>query len=133
MTIAIVVSYGDFFDRLSILQIKKERITDPEKRAIVLRELERYGAARDAAGIDAADIAARLKDLREVNERLWDIENRIRDHERREDFGTAFVALARSVYQVNDRRARIKKSIDEALGSPVHDVKDFTAPDDERV
>lgn len=128
MTVAIVVSYGDFFDRLSILEIKKERIVDPEKRAIVSRELERYAAARDAAGVDLRDIVEQLTDLKAVNEELWDIENKVRDHERRGDFGAEFVALARSVYQVNDRRARIKKSIDKKLGSPVHDVKDFAAP-----
>lgn len=128
MTVAIVVSYGDFFDRLSILEIKKERIVDPEKRAIVSRELERYAAARDAAGVDLRHIVEQLTDLKAVNEELWDIENKVRDHERRGDFRAEFVALARSVYQVNDRRARIKKSIDEKLGSPVHDVKDFAAP-----
>ncbi len=125
MAVTLEISYGDFFDRLSILEIKKDRIEDPEKRAIVLQELERFSVARDATGIDIRQIADRLADLKAVNERLWDIENGVRDHERRADFGPTFIALARSVYQVNDERARIKKTIDELLHSPVHDVKDY--------
>ena len=66
-----------------------------------------------------------MRELKEVNERLWDIENRIRDCEKSEDFGSEFIALARAVYQTNDRRAAIKRQLNELLGAKFREEKDY--------
>jgi hypothetical protein len=119
------VSYGELLDKIAILQIKSERMTDPAKLANVRKELsalERTWMAHPAAGKDIAELRARLK---AVNERLWVIEDDIRVKEKAQAFDDGFIALARSVYVENDTRARIKKDINLALGSTYVEEKSY--------
>jgi hypothetical protein len=119
------VSYGELLDKIAILQIKSERMTDAAKLANVRKELsalERTWMAHPAAGHDIAELRARLK---AVNERLWVIEDDIRLKEKAQAFDGEFVRLARSVYVENDERARIKKDINLALGSSYVEEKSY--------
>ena len=127
MSVQIEVSYGELCDKMTILEIKSARIQDPLKLANVTRELaglNRVWAAIDPAQVTEAVSAAR-EALRVVNEKLWRIEDDIRQQERERRFDAAFIALARSVYQVNDERARLKRRIDELLGSCLVEEKSY--------
>lgn len=122
--IEVPVSWGELIDKITILQIKAERITDEAKRANVERELsllnERLAPVADHQGVIAI-----TKDLRAVNTALWEIEDDIRDCERDGDFGPRFVALARSVYVTNDKRAELKRQINVELGSEIIEEKSY--------
>ena len=123
--ILVPVSFGELLDKIAILQIKSERMQDPEKVANVRKELaalEATWAAHPAAAVDIRDALARLK---AVNERLWVIEDDIRVLEKQRRFDDAFVQLARSVYIENDERARVKKEINLALGSAYVEEKSY--------
>ena len=119
------VSFGELIDKITILQIKSERISDPAKLVNVNRELDMLAAtwrAHPAAGIDIADLQSALK---LVNERLWVIEDEIRIKEKAQDFAAEFVRLARAVYFENDERARVKRAINERLGSTLIEEKSY--------
>jgi hypothetical protein len=118
------VSWGELLDKITILEIKVERLAGEEARANVAKELEllRGIAAPVMAGGPAFPLVARLKQL---NLALWDIEDRIRDCERGGDFGPGFVELARSVYRRNDERGAIKREINLALGSALIEEKSY--------
>lgn len=123
--ILVPVAFGELLDKISILQIKSERISDEAKLANVRTELsalEKTWMAHPAGGKDVAQLRA---DLKAINEELWDIEDNIRLQDKAGDFGDAFVALARSVYLRNDERARIKKAINVALGSAYVEEKSY--------
>lgn len=123
--ILVPVSFGELLDKISILQIKSERMTDAAKLANVRRELsalEKSWMAHPAAGTDIVRLRAELK---AVNERLWEIEDEVRLKEKAGQFDEAFVQLARSVYFQNDERARIKKEINLALGSAYVEEKSY--------
>lgn len=123
--ILVPVAFGELLDKISILQIKAERISDEAKLANVRTELsalENTWMAHPAGGRDVAQLRAELK---AVNERLWDIEDDIRLQDRAGDFGPRFIELARSVYLQNDERARIKKAINLALGSAYVEEKSY--------
>ena len=123
--ILVPVSFGELLDKIAILQIKSERMTDPAKLANVRKELEaleRTWMAHPAAGKDIVRLRA---DLKAVNERLWVIEDDIRNEERAQRFGDEFIRLARAVYFENDERARIKKDINLALGSAYVEEKSY--------
>jgi hypothetical protein len=124
--IAVPISPGELLDRLTILEIKSERIADPAKRAHV--EIEWAAVATRAADLLSEDAEViRLKgEIRAVNQALWEIEDAIRDHERRQDFGPEFVALARAVYRTNDRRAALKRAVNDRLGSAIVEEKSYT-------
>lgn len=125
MTVTIDVSPGELIDKITILQIKAERLNDPEKRRLVLYELELLEARQRASVPATSAIESKTHRLREVNAALWDIEDEIRDCERAQDFGDRFVALARAVYRTNDRRAALKREINELLGSAINEVKAY--------
>ena len=123
--ILVPVSFGELLDKIAILQIKSERMQDPEKVANVRKELaalEATWSAHPAANVDIRDALARLK---AVNERLWVIEDDIRVLEKQRRFDDSFVQLARSVYIENDERARVKKEINLALGSAYVEEKSY--------
>ena len=123
--ILVPVSFGELLDKIAILQIKSERMTDPAKLANVRNELtalEKTWAAHPAAGQDIATLRAELK---AVNERLWVIEDDIRLKEKAQAFDDVFIKLARSVYFENDVRARVKKDINLALGSAYVEEKSY--------
>ena len=123
-TIVIEVAPGELVDKLTILDIKHRRITDGVARRNVAAERTILARAFAALGGDTA-LAALRGELRAVNERLWDIEDAIRDHEARGDFGSGFVALARAVYRTNDERAAIKRRINVALDSALFEEKSY--------
>ncbi len=123
--LSVPVSPGELLDKISILEIKSERISDADKRANVHRELDLLTGLWHAAGLETSEVTKLRADLRALNESLWDIEDAIRDCERRGDFGERFVELARSVYRTNDRRAAVKRAINEALGSGIVEEKSY--------
>lgn len=123
--ILVPVSFGELLDKVAILEIKSERMSDPAKLANVRRELEALNAtwaAHPAAGNDIRELRAALK---AVNERLWVIEDDIRMKEKAQAFDAEFIRLARAVYFENDDRARIKKEINLALGSAYVEEKSY--------
>jgi hypothetical protein len=117
---------GDIIDKITILRIKFERIGDAGKRENVRRELEMleriYIESFPAAGPDADRLADQLH---EVNLTLWDVEDELRECERRRDFSDGFISLARSVYATNDRRAALKRDLNVALGSTLVEEKSY--------
>lgn len=116
---------GDVVDKVTILRIKERRIADPDKVAHVVRELDVLLAAWAETGHPAMEALDDWAGLAQVNEQLWDVEDDLRDCERRGDFGPDFVRLARSVYVLNDRRAARKRAINEALGSALVEQKSY--------
>jgi hypothetical protein len=125
MAVLVPVSWGEVIDKITILEIKGDRIADPAKRANILKELNELVAVRDRDFPGHAPLAALAAELRSINEALWQIEDDIRDCERAKDFGPRFVALARSVYITNDRRAEVKRRINQALGSALVEEKSY--------
>lgn len=121
----IPVSWGELVDKVTILEIKAERIADATKLKHVRQELRLLldVLARDSAlSLEGAKIR---KALRAVNERLWDVEDAIRVCERRQDFGPDFIELARSVYRLNDQRFAHKRRINELAGSRLVEEKSY--------
>jgi hypothetical protein len=123
--ILVPVSPGELLDKITILRIKSARMTDAHKLANVRHELALLERTWDGAVHAPVDVSAEVAALQRVNERLWDIEDRIREHERQQNFDAAFVELARSVYIENDERARIKKRINLKLGSGIVEEKSY--------
>lgn len=123
--ICVPVSPGEVLDKITILEIKSERMTDPEKLANVrtelglLKETWSQAVTEDAA---VRDLHARLK---EINETLWAIEDDIRDKERAKEFDQRFIELARGVYFTNDRRSAVKKQLNLHLGSQIIEEKSY--------
>lgn len=124
-TISIPISHGELIDKITILEIKSERIDDAAKRANVRAELDLLNATWSADAASRTDIGAERAKLRAVNEALWDIEDRIRLKEKAKAFDAEFVELARSVYIRNDERAAIKRTINETLGSTLIEEKSY--------
>ena len=121
------ISPGELIDKITILEIKLERLVDAAKNANVRTELETLAASRDDAVPASPELDSLTAELKEINGRLWDIEDDIRDCERNKDFGPAFVELARRVYMTNDQRSRVKRQINELLGSRLVEEKSYTA------
>jgi len=125
------VSVGELLDKMAILQIKSERISDEAKLANVCRELEVLGATWVASGLDRPELEPLKAALKKINEALWEIEDLIRIKESEGDFDRQFIELARSVYITNDKRAAVKRQINEAVGSELVEEKsyaDYTRP-----
>jgi hypothetical protein len=120
------VSPGELVDRLTILEIKLERFGEPAKREHVAREYEALRAAYVEGCYETQALAAVRAELKAINAELWRIEDAIRDHERRGDFGSQFVELARGVYLNNDRRSALKRRINELLGSTLAEEKSYS-------
>ena len=125
--ISVPVSPGELLDKVTILRIKSKRMSDPKKLANVRLELKVLEETWAASVYAKADIAADVNALLEVNERLWVIEDDIRDKERAKQFDAEFVRLARAVYVENDERAAIKKRINLKLGSAIVEEKSYAA------
>ncbi|HET6632380.1 MAG TPA: DUF6165 family protein [Rhodanobacteraceae bacterium] len=122
--ISVPVSHGELIDKITILEIKSERMRDPAKLANVRDELALLEQTW-AANAGAADIAAERAALKKVNGALWDIEDAIRVKEKEAAFDADFIALARSVYVRNDERAAIKRAINLKLGSTLVEEKSY--------
>lgn len=125
MTIKTDVSFGEFLDKLTILQIKSERIKDAAKLKNIKKELTLLQSMWAGSGHADADISSKLQSLKAVNEKLWQIEDDIRDKERHGEFDLEFIELARAVYFNNDERAGIKRAINLKLGSDLIEEKSY--------
>jgi hypothetical protein len=124
-TIHIEVSPGELIDKLTILDIKLESISDPSKIESRRHEHNLLTRARLQCLVETEELRKLTSELRSVNAELWRIEDSIRQSERAGDFGESFVALARSVYRTNDKRAALKRRINELLGSKIVEVKSY--------
>ncbi len=124
-SVVIETAPGELLDKITILEIKAERITDEQKLRNVKVELESLQAARDRTILVSEPLEALAAELRSVNQALWNIEDEIRCCERDGEFGPKFVELARSVYKNNDQRAAIKRQINERLGSHIVEEKSY--------
>jgi len=125
MELLIPVSPGELLDKLSILEIKLERIDDEAKLVNVRCEHDRLSRVWLESGLGNEEVAALRRQLRELNEDLWEIEDAIRVEECEKRFGDRFVELARSVYRRNDERAALKKRINRLLGSEIVEEKSY--------
>ncbi len=126
MELKVEISVGELLDKITILEIKSERITDQAKLANITTELEtlrRTWEASPLAELDLGDLSFRLK---AVNEALWDIEDGIRALEAAQSFGDEFIELARAVYHRNDERAALKREINRLAGSRLVEEKSYT-------
>ncbi|MCK5722421.1 MAG: hypothetical protein KAI84_07760 [Gammaproteobacteria bacterium] len=126
MTINVELSYGEMLDKITILQIKSERISDAAKVANVNKELGLLNNLWQADEKSSVDISNEFTALKEINEKIWDIEDDIRDKERAKEFDEKFIELARSVYFSNDKRAEIKREINMKLGSELIEEKSYS-------
>ena len=123
--IKVPVSPGEVLDKITILEIKSERMTDPKKVANVRVELKLLQDTW-AASINDDDVIRGLHgQLKEINEALWKIEDDIRDKERVKEFDDRFIELARAVYFTNDRRSEVKKKLNLHLGSRIVEEKSY--------
>ena len=121
------ISAGELIDKITILEIKLENIRDEAKRANVARELAALtGALGQEIGANG-EVEGLRRELKSVNAELWRIEDEIREHERAQDFGPLFIALARSVYRVNDRRAELKRQVNLITNSALVEEKSYQA------
>ena len=115
------VSIGELYDKYTILQIKEEKIANESKLVMVKKELGYLKTYVDKFNLDALLI----KEMKEINEQLWDIEDKIRDKERAKEFDRVFIELARQVYITNDKRSEVKNKINLALNSELTDIKSY--------
>ena len=123
--INVPISPGELIDKITILQIKSERMSDPKKLANVRHELELLSSTWSASPYAKVDIAPEWAALKRINSELWDIEDRIRDEERAQRFEKTFIELARAVYFTNDERAAVKRQINDKLGSKIVEEKSY--------
>ena len=121
MSVHIAVSYGEFYDKISILRIKYAKGLDVAPELVFLTSVATEGGNENFLDSDLFD------QLQTVNAELWEIEDRIREEDARGEFGETFISLARSVYQTNDRRAEIKRQINHHFGSAFKEVKSYSA------
>jgi hypothetical protein len=118
------ISVGELMDKITILEIKSERIKSPSQLKNIAHELEALRAVQ-LHEIERAVLDKISAELKRVNAQLWDVEDAIRDCEARSDFGEPFIALARAVYRLNDERSRLKKAINLASGSRIVEEKSY--------
>ena len=123
--ILIPISPGELLDKITILQIKSERITDPAKVANVRTELDMLSKVWDETVVVDTEITVLTAELKSVNEALWEIEDDIRNEERNRQFGERFIELARAVYVTNDERANAKKKVNLHLNSTIVEEKSY--------
>jgi hypothetical protein len=127
MPLLVEISIGELIDKITILEIKLQNIRDPAKLANIRHEYETLTATLHQAVAESAELSALSAALKTVNAELWRIEDEIRDQERAQTFGADFIALARSVYRTNDRRAALKRKINQLLQSDIVEEKSYAA------
>ena len=123
MSVEITVPYGELFDKISILEIKKSKVVNADQRINIENELNVLNRVRATIVPDNFKIDDLIEGLTDVNKRLWNIEDQLRDCERRQDFSETFIELARSVYRLNDRRAELKRELNSRLESELVEEK----------
>ena len=119
------ISAGELIDKITILEIKKDKISDKEKLFQVEKELVSLKETLKKNIADQDLILNLKKDLKDINSKLWEIEDGKRNAEKNNDFGKKFIELARNVYKFNDERAKIKLKINNLLGSRIKEVKSY--------
>ena len=119
------ISAGELIDKITILEIKKEKISNKEKLVEVNKELISLNETLKKSIKDESKILSFKNDLKNINLKLWDIEDGKRSAEKNSQFDEKFIELARSVYKFNDERAKIKLAINNALGSNIKEVKSY--------
>ena len=119
------ISAGELIDKITILEIKKEKITNKEKLVEIEKELKSLNLTLNKFIPDLKNISDYKNKLKQINIKLWDIEDGKRLAEKNSKFGDEFIKLARNVYKFNDERAKIKLSINNALGSNIKEVKSY--------
>ena len=120
------ISPGELIDKITILEIKMDRITDEKKLKNIKTEWDALNQSRANKILISAKLDELTAELKTINETLWVIEDDIRECEHRKEFGEAFITLARSVYLNNDHRARVKRKINELLGSRLIEEKSYS-------
>ena len=120
------ISWGELFDKITILQIKLENLTSKNALENVEQELKKLQSILTQNGPKTMETMRLEGELRQINQQLWGIEDKIRDKERTNSFDDEFIQLARSVYITNDQRSRIKRKINELLGSELVEEKSYT-------
>ena len=122
----IEVSNGEILDKITILVIKSKKITDPTKLKNINNELDELKPFLDIVNYESNSMVNSLvKELELVNEKLWNVEDKLRDKERSKQFDDEFIKLARDVYFTNDERARIKKNLNEVTNSKLVEEKSY--------
>jgi len=124
-SVSVPVSIGELIDKITILEIKSERISDPVKVENILYELSLLREVLKKLISVPAELEKLKHDLKEANEALWELEDTIRDCEREKDFGARFVETARSIYRSNDRRMSVKRAINDLVGSRIVEEKSY--------
>ena len=119
------ISAGELLDKISILEIKLEKVKNKNDQEKINIEYKMLIKARDSNIKITEKIKQLIKDIKEVNLNLWNIEDKLRVCEKNKDFGQEFVQLARNVYFNNDKRAKIKSEINELLGSEIREIKQY--------
>jgi hypothetical protein len=119
------ISAGELIDKITILEIKKLKITDKNKLIEIEKELLSLNESKKKFILDEDKILKFQTELKNINLKLWDIEDGKRSAEKNNDFGKNFIELARSVYKFNDERAKIKLAINNILGSNIKEVKSY--------
>ena len=123
--ILVEVSVGELLDKISILEIKKEKIKDPEKLKFINDEHNILKKQLDQNVISNDKIKSLFKSLKEINKKLWLIEDNKRMYEKNSDFSEKFIRLSRDVHFLNDDRAKIKLKINEHSGSKIREIKEY--------
>ena len=124
--IEVKISYGELFDKISILEIKKNKLTNNDDLIKINYELTLLQKKLSESKINSSLIATLSQNLQDINLKLWNIEDEIREKERNKEFDDEFIKLARDVYITNDERAKIKNEINSKLNSKVFEVKSYT-------
>ena len=119
------ISAGELIDKITILEIKKVKITNKDKIRNIQKELESLNETLKKSIPDISIIKQHIDNLKNLNLKLWDIEDGKRLAEKNKDFGEKIIELARNVYKINDERARVKLLINESLGSNIKEVKSY--------
>ncbi len=125
MNVNVEISIGEFFDKITILEIKNERISDAEKLVNINKELDALNELLAGLPFSRDDVAREVAELKSINEELWVIEDDIRDKESQKTYDQGFIDLARSVYYTNDRRSEVKQNINIKLGSDFVEEKSY--------
>ena len=119
------ISAGELFDKITILEIKKMKISNKDKLRDIEKELMTLSETMKNFVPDQSKVMDLIHKLKEINLKLWDIEDGKRESEKNNDFGEKFIELARNVYKINDERARVKLAINNTLGSNIKEVKSY--------
>ena len=122
----IPISWGELFDKITILQIKSENLQNQNALENVKTEYKQLYLIYENSFFEDAIAKRLLADLKQINEKLWDIEDKIRDKERHKTFDEEFIELARRVYIINDERSRIKRNINDTFGSELIEEKSYS-------